>query len=303
MTEKPLVSIVIVNYKVKDLLNACLKSVYQFTSIDTEIWVVDNDSGDGTGEMLEKEFPDVHFIGNNFNAGFPAANNQALKQCNGDYILLLNPDTEFISDCIPELIAFSKTKNDTCIVAPQLLNSDRTVQFSIQPFISIWEIFFEIFYLHNILKGMKSYHRKEIVQPIRIDAASGAALFFHRSVMENIGMLDEDLFWTEDMEFCYRASKNGIERYYLPSVRIFHHIGQSGKKNQQVMISNQLLSKIRYFYKIKGRFAGGMVALLRCIQVVTRIILLYPLSLIKPELRERADGYLFTLKRMQRGDY
>src|SRR5689334_18592442 len=111
-----MVSIVIVNYKVKDLLHACLKSVYRFSSVTTEVWVIDNDSKDGTGEMLAREFPEVKFIGNNFNAGFPAANNQALKQCTGEYILLLNPDTELIHDAIPELVSFSKTKNNNCII-------------------------------------------------------------------------------------------------------------------------------------------------------------------------------------------
>jgi len=303
MTERPQVSIVIVNYKVKDLLFHCLKSVYRFTSIDTETWVVDNDSRDGTEEMLKMEFPKVHFIGNNFNAGFPGANNQALKQCSGEYIFLLNPDTEFVHDCIPGLVAFSKTKNDNCILAPRLLNTDGSIQFSIQPFISFWEIFFEVFYLHNYLKRIKSYYREEIQQPIRIEAASGAALFFHRTVMDRIGMLDEDLFWTEDMEFCYRASKKNIDRYYLPGVKIMHHIGQSGKKNQAVMISNQLLSKIRYFYKTRGRFAGSMVAVLRFIQVITRIIVLYPLSVLMPQLRQRAQGYMFTLKRLVKGDF
>jgi len=298
-----MVSIVIVNYKVKDLLHACLKSIYKFTEVETEVWVVDNNSNDGTGEMLKNEFPKVHYIGNDFNAGFPGANNQALKQCSGNYLFLLNPDTEFISDCIPELVEFSKSKNDNCIIAPQLLNSDGSIQFSIQPFISFWEIFFEVFYLHNILKRMKSYHREEIKHPIRIEAVSGAAVFFHRSVMEKIGMLDEELFWTEDMEFCYRASKNGIDRYYLPAVRIIHHVGQSGRKNQKVMISNQILSKIRYFYKTKGWLAGSLVAILRFIQIVTRILILFPLSVLIPKLRERAYGYLFTLKRLVSSDY
>src|ERR1041385_5891754 len=109
MTKQSLVSIVIVNYKVKDLLSVCLRSLYRFTTDQTEIYVVDNNSDDGTGEMLKVDFPQVHFIGNNFNAGFPAANNQALKQCSGEYIFLLNPDTEFIEDSIASMIAFSKT--------------------------------------------------------------------------------------------------------------------------------------------------------------------------------------------------
>jgi GT2 family glycosyltransferase len=303
MTFNAPVSIIIVNYKVKDLLFLCLKSIYSFSSVETEIWVVDNNSGDGTAEMLKTDFPSVNFIGNNFNAGFPAANNQALKRCSGQYIFLLNPDTEFLSDCIPELIRFSKSRHDNCILAPQLLNTDGTVQFSIQPFISFGEILLEVFYLHNFLQRSKSYLRKNIQHPLQIDAASGAALFFHRSVMEKIGMLDEELFWTEDMEYCYRASKHQIERYYLPGVKITHHIGQSGKKNPGVMISNQLLTKIRYFYKTKGAFAGGMVAFMRFIQVIIRILILYPLSVVKPALRQRADGYVYTLKRLIKGDF
>jgi len=277
--------------------------LYRFTTNKTEIYVVDNNSDDGTGEMLKVDFPQVHFIGNKFNAGFPAANNQALSQCSGEYIFLLNPDTEFIEDSISSMIPFSKSKNDNCIIAPQLLNADMTVQFSIQPFITFREIFLEVFYLHHLHKNVTSYYRNDLQNPLPIDAASGAALFFHRSVMEKIGMLDEDLFWTEDMEFCFRAAKKHIDRFYLPGVKIIHHIGQSGKKNPRVMISSQVLSKIRYFYKTRGKFIGGMVATLRLIHVLTRIMALYPLSIIKPGLKPKADAYVYTLKRLFAGDY
>lgn len=297
------VSVVIVSYNVIELLRKCLLSLVEFSECELDTWVVDNNSSDGSLEMVKENFPMVHVIENKYNAGFPAANNQALAKCTGDYIFLINPDAELLSDSISDFIKFSKTKHDSCIIAPQLLNTDRSMQFSIMRFIHVWEIVLEVFYLHHLLKKAKSYYKKLGMQPMKVEAVSGAAIFFHRGVMNKIGMLDEELFWTEDMEYCYRAYRNGIDRYYLPEVKIIHHVGQSGKKNLDVMISNQVLSKIRYFYKTHGAISGIIVSSARFIHIITRIVLLYVMSILQFRYSKKAHAYVFTLKRYLAGNF
>lgn len=297
------ISIVIVSYNVKELLAECLDSLARFIpETGREIFVVDNDSKDQTLDMIGKDYPYVKLISNNFNAGFPAANNQALKLCKGDYIFLLNPDAR-LTESIEPLFGFSIAQKDACLVAPRLVYPDGMLQASVQRFITIREVFLEVFYLHHILKKKAGYRLENVTQPFRVEAASGAALFFHKGVMEKIGLLNEKLFWTEDMEYCYRADQHGIPCYYFPDVKVIHHIGSSGAKNPGVMISNQVLSKIRFFLETRGKITGSMVALLRVCHILSRIVLLYPLSLFSVKAGIKARAYFFTLQRFLKSDY
>ena len=128
--EKTKVSIVIVNYNVKDLILKCLHSIIKFSSNlnELEIIVVDNNSSDDSVSVIKKTFPEVFVIENNINVGFPVANNQAFKIAKGEFIFMLNPDTEFLDDAIPQLSAFLEENPTTALVAPKLLNTDRSLQ-------------------------------------------------------------------------------------------------------------------------------------------------------------------------------
>jgi hypothetical protein len=296
-------SIVIVSYNVKDLLAECLESIFIEEGIPMEVFVVDNNSTDGSCEMVKTKFPAVKLIANNYNAGFPTANNQAIKIATGENIFLLNPDTVLAKSTLSQFRKLFLQHPEIEIAAPRLLNTDGSVQFSIQRFISLKELFLELFFLHNKLKKKESYFNQPITDNIAVEAASGAALFIRKSVFDEIGLLDEKLFWTEDMEFCYRALKNGIATWYIPNIKFVHHIGQSGKKNLKVMISKQVLTKVRYFQKTQGLFGFLSSWVIRLLHILTRIVLFTGLSPFGRQYREKLKAYLFTFMQLIKNDY
>lgn len=296
-------SIIIVNYNVKELLQDCIRSIYEFPVDNMEIIVVDNNSTDGSVEELVAHFPTIKLIKNTSNTGFPVANNQAIQIAKGRYVFLLNPDTVLIDDVLQKLISYMDSHSDVMLLGPKLLNTDGSIQFSIQPFINITEIIAETFYLHLPLKWAKSYHRKAIKTPIDVEALSGAAILVRAEVFKKIGMLDEELFWTEDMEFCFRAYKNSMRVVYNPEFKLIHHGSSSGKKNLNVMISNQVLSKVRYFKKNHSILEFYLAWLFRFIHILSRICILSILAIIMPKMRLKVRAYFYTLQRFLKGDY
>ncbi|MBK7855231.1 MAG: glycosyltransferase family 2 protein [Bacteroidetes bacterium] len=299
----PKLSIIIVSYNVGDLLRACLLSIYNDSLKDIEVIVVDNNSTDGSVSMINENFKDVVVIKNKHNAGFPAANNQAIAIAKAQNIFLLNPDTVILDDALLKIYELLFSSKELKIIAPCLLNTDGSLQFSIQRFITVSEIWLEVFFLHNHYKRIHSYFNSAIASPVKVEAASGAALAFKRDVINKMGLLNEKMFWTEDMEFCYRASKNKIETWYYPDIKITHHIGESGKKNLSVMISNQVLTKINFFKENHSVISFYLVWTARLIHILSRLILTGVLQLFMPPLKIKFGAYLFTLKRFVRNDY
>jgi len=146
----PDLSIVIVNWNVRDLLRRCLHSILADShTCPLEIIVVDNGSSDGSVEMVQAEFPDIHLIANAENRGFPAANNQGLAVAQGRYALLLNPDTEVVGDALATLVAFADAHPDVGMVGPQLLYPDGSIQSSRRRFPTLATGFFESTWLEK----------------------------------------------------------------------------------------------------------------------------------------------------------
>jgi N-acetylglucosaminyl-diphospho-decaprenol L-rhamnosyltransferase len=305
LKEKVDISIIIVNYNVCQLLQKCIQSIVvsNNNNLKIEIIVIDNNSADASVETISKQFPEVVMISNNYNAGFPGANNQGLVIAKGEYIFFLNPDTELRNNSLQKLFNFIKSSDKLCLVAPKLLNTDLSLQKSIQPFISVGEIIAETFFLHALVKRKRGYFENFKNETVKVDALSGAAILMKKKVVDTIGMLDEELFWTEDMEFCYRASLHGIERIYFPNAEIIHHVGQSGKKNMNVMLSNQVLTKIRYFKKNHSFASYLTVKIFRLLHIISRIIIFGFLYFFDPINKEKFKAYLFTLNRFIKNDY
>ncbi len=293
------ISIVIVNYNVKELLINSLLSIEKYSKSDNsyEIIVVDNDSKDGSVEIILSQFPKVILIENKYNAGFPKANNQAFEIAKGNYIFMLNPDTEFIDDALGKLFQFMETNQDVSIVGPELLNTDGSHQQSVWRFPTLFNIFCEMHYLRALLK-YKNYNDKNLQKPFIADSLSGAAIFFRKELIPQIGMLDETMFWIEDVEFCYRATQKGLKCIYLSQVKIIHHVGQSAKKNYKISLSNQIFNKIKYFKKHHNPLSHIAVVILSFYHVLFKLItfaLLSPYSVI---YRRKAIAYAYTLPKV-----
>ena len=290
------VSIVIVNYNVKDLILTCIRSLYQFcgNAGDLEIIVIDNQSIDGSCQAIRTEFPGVLLIENSENEGFPKANNQGFSIAKGDYIFMLNPDTEFQENSIEKLRQFLEDNKTVGIVAPGLLNTDGTHQSSVWRYPSLFSIFCEFHYLTSLLKR-KNYLDKDFTKQFEAESFSGAAIFFRKSILDEIGNLDETMFWIEDVEFCYRAVQNGIKCVYFPETKIIHHIGQSAKKNYTISISNQVFNKIKFFNKHHSNFSAKLVILLSFLHVVQKSIVFGILSPFNVVYKRKASAYRYTL--------
>ncbi len=293
------ISIVIINYNVKDLVIQAIKSIYSFTpsSISIEVIVIDNQSSDGSQAAIAENFPQVILVKNKTNDGFPAANNQGFRIAKGDYIFMLNPDTELIEDSLSALLHFIKEHKQYVLIAPKLLNSDRSHQLSTWRFPTLMSLTGELFSL-PFLTQAKNYKNQNFEIPFEADSYSGAALFFHRSLLDTIGMLDETMFWIEDIDFCYRIEKAGLKKSFVPSTSIVHHSGQSAKKNYKISISNQVYNKIKFFSKHYSRTKTITVKVLSAIYCVKRFTVFSLLSPFNRIYFLKAQAYAYTLKRV-----
>lgn len=254
----PDLSVIIVNWNVRDLLRRCLHSILaNVPGGQLEIIVVDNGSTDGSVEMVRTEFPMVRLIANPDNRGFPAANNQGLEVARGRYVLLLNPDTEVVGDALATMAAFADAHPDVGIVGPQLLNPDGSVQSSRRRFPTLLTALFESTWLQPYAPRRLLEHYYVLDRPDDevqdVDWVTGAALMARREAAEQVGPLDEGFFmYSEELDWCRRFREAGWRVVYLPTARIVHHVGKS---SEQVLPARHIhfqTSKVRYFRKYYG---------------------------------------------------
>lgn len=251
------ISIIIVNWKVRPLLEKCLKSILVDTAdFATEIFVVDNDSRDGTPEMIMAEFPQVTMIALPYNRGFAKANNLALKQASGKYIFLLNPDTEVQLGFFKTIIQYFETHPQIGMLGPRILNSDFSLQASVRRFPTLFSQIIILLKLRNFKFG-KLLLAKHLAADFDYNKEQeapqlmGAAIAMTRVAFEKLGYFDEKFFiWFEEVDYCKRAHKAGIQLRYLPTASILHHSGASFKKHK--ILRKQLFfnaSLLYYFWK------------------------------------------------------
>lgn len=291
------ISIVIVNYNVKDMLLRCLNSIYSKynNSLLIETIVIDNDSKDGSVEAVINNFPQVIVIENKFNAGFSAANNQGMRIAKGKYVFLLNPDTEIIDDALNKLITYLENSSTCAIIGPQLLNTDSTIQISTWKNHSPLSFILETLFL-NKLFNLLDFPLEKLKTTFESETLSGAALFFRKDLINKIGMLDPNLFWMEDIDFCIRSKQYG-SIIYFHEAQVFHHSGQSQKKNYNVAIANQLLSKLKY-YKKHSFFINVWITDIFCfVFIITRWCIFTILSPFKEIYKLKRNAYSYTLHR------
>lgn len=232
-------SIVIVNYNVKYFLEQCLHSVEKaMTSIDAEVFVVDNNSVDGSNEMVKSKFPWVKLLANNENVGFSRANNQAIKIATGDYVLLLNPDTVVEHDTLSQCVSFMDNHSDAGGLGIKMVDGKGKFLPESKRGLPTPEVaFYKIFGLSKVFPKSKlfgkyhlSYLDNDKVHEVEI--LSGAFMMLRKKTLDKIGLLDETFFmYGEDIDLSYRILKAGYKNYYLPEARIIHYKGESTKKS------------------------------------------------------------------------
>lgn len=292
----PKLSIIIINWNTKELLKNCLKSACENThGIDYEIFVVDNASSDGSAEMVEKEFPQVKLIKNKENVGFAKANNQAIQKSNGNYILLLNPDTIVLPGALAQMVEFMNENSRVGALGPKLLNSDESLQPSCRSFPSLSTALFEETLLNRVFpknriigKYKMGYWEHNDIR--EVDQPMGSALMVRREVIDQVGLLDEQFYmYYEEVDWCYRIKKQGWKIYFLPQAQIIHHGGASSGKVGSKSLIETYRSMYRFFKKHRGAFSVVLLKIIVEIGFIMKIAVLSLLYLInKPRRKESA---------------
>lgn len=247
-------SIIIVSYNVKDLLEKCLASVSRATeTIDSEVFIVDNASTDGSAELLPALFPGFHFISNTTNTGFAKANNQALALCTGEFVLFLNPDTLVPADCFQLCIAFMHEHPEAGALGVKMLNGDN--QFLKEsrrgipgPMTSFWKLsgVIKLFPRSKVFAKYYMGHLDEN-KTSEVEVLSGAFMFVRKKVLDITGGFDERFFmYAEDIDLSWRILKAGYKNYYFPETAIIHYKGASTKKDFRY---------VKQFYLAMSQFA------------------------------------------------
>jgi GT2 family glycosyltransferase len=233
------ISIIIVNYNVEFFLEQCLNSVRKgLEHVNGEVFVVDNNSIDGSVEMVQRKFPEVHLIANKDNRGFSKANNQATLLSQGEYILLLNPDTVVEEDTFSKVIEFMDQHPDAGGLGVRMLDGKgKFLPESKRGLPTPAVAFYKIFGLSRIFPQSKrfgKYHLGYLSEFAihEIDILSGAFMLMRKEALDKVGLLDEAFFmYGEDIDLSYRIQKGGYKNYYFPETRIIHYKGESTKKS------------------------------------------------------------------------
>lgn len=268
---KKKVAVIILNYKVKDELLKCLKSVQDSSFKDIEILVVDNNSGDGLVLELEK-FKDIRFIQNKGNLGYTGGNNigiQVALELGVDYILVLNPDTIIDKNCIKNLVKGIETSG-AGVVGPKIYFAGSK---------RIWHAGGVIDML-NVIGGHRGVDQEDEGQfdeRKEVDFISGAAFFAKRKVFEKIGLFDNRYFlYYEDADFCYRSKMAGFKVFYIPDAIIFHENASSTGLGSPLQDYYQTRNRMLFaskFLPLRTRFALFREALRNLRNPVRRLAL------------------------------
>lgn len=273
------VSFIIVNWNTKKLLEQAIASIYKYaTGITFEIIVVDNNSEDGSPQMVVKKFPRVKLIKNKENLGFAKANNQGIKIAKGEFIFLFNSDAYLIDGSIINLVNRARQIPDLGAIAPQILNEDRSIQQSVgyKPDlfrIVLWMSFIDDLPLGDYLKPYHVDHDHFYKKEHAVDWLTGAALMVPKKVIEKVGVLDGNIFmYGEDVDWCIRIQKAGFGIYYSPVAKLVHIGRGSAGKISKNAILGEYKGLIYVYTKHKDKLSLQILRLLLKIGALARII-------------------------------
>lgn len=269
MTGKVQLSIIIVNYNVKYFLEQCLYSVRAAVEgLVTEIFVVDNHSGDGSIEYLRPKFPEIIFIENTDNPGFSKANNQAIRQSKGEHVLLLNPDTVVGEYILHHLYAFMNEHPEAGGVGVKMLDGHgRFLAESKRSYPSPWVSFCKLFGLSKLFPRSKRFSAYSLLylnenEQHQVDVLSGAFMLLRREALDKVGLLDETFFmYGEDIDLSYRIVLGGYKNYYVPE-RVLHYKGESTKRGDKKFLKafyGAMLIFYQKYYPQSGWLMSGLI--------------------------------------------
>ncbi len=248
------ISIIIVNWNTRDLLQNCLESIFKtICDISYEIIVVDNASRDGSAAMLKEKYPQARLIENKENRGFGTANNQGMRIMTGRYALLLNTDTALTENAVCELYIFMENHPEVAMACGQLLNADGSKQNSVASFPNLLTLLTNTSLLEYLFPKSYPSKRYSYDRPIEVDSCIGACLLVRREAIEDVGMFDERyFFFFEETDWAYQMRNAGWKIFHVPTALIYHLQGQSIGSDVQSRIAFYR-SRYHFFSKWKSR--------------------------------------------------
>ncbi|MCC6182773.1 MAG: glycosyltransferase [Bacteroidia bacterium] len=248
-------SVIIVNYNVKHFIEQCLFSVFKASEqITCEVFVVDNNSVDGSVTLIKERFPKVKLIENKINTGFSVANNQAIRVAQGEYILLLNPDTVVQEDTFTKVLDFMDANPKAGGLGVKMLDGQGNFAPESKRGLPTPKVaFYKMFGFAKLFPKSKRFGKYHLTylpenEVSEIEVLSGAFMLMRKSVLDKIGLLDETFFmYGEDIDLSYRITLAGYKNYYFPETQIIHYKGESTKRNS--------LNYVLIFYKAMAIFS------------------------------------------------
>jgi len=292
MNSHPKISVIIVNYNVKEYLEQALLSIKKaLVGISYEIFVVDNASVDGSVPYIRKKFPDIQIIENKENLGFGRANNLALKEAKGEYVVLINPDTVVQENTFVELLRFFESHPDASAATCKIINPDGSFSVDCRhniptPMVAFWKVTG----LSRLFPKSKVFGRYNLTyldpdQIYPVPAISGSFMMIRKNVLDEIGYFDEQFFmYCEDIDLCYRIHKADHKIYYVPTTQIIHYKGESTKKDRLDYVITFNKALYQFF---KKHYAQSYIFFIRWI-IVLGIVLRGIFVFIRNFLRNHA---------------
>lgn len=257
------VSVVIISWKAKQFLSSLLKSIYGHTkNVTFEVILVDNDSRDGTCDMVQEEYPQVKLISNQTNLGVAPARNRGIDAATGKYLFVIDVDTELFENSIEKLFAFMETHPQCGIVGSQLVDADGRLQYTSRRFPGLLVMIFRRLDFLSSVRNSKALRQHIMAEwdhgSIReVDYVIGACQFIRHDVLKKIGSYDGRIFYgPEDLDMCLRVWKSSYTVVYYPHTKIYHYEQRITKRRVLSLITFKHLLGILYlFWKYRGRIS------------------------------------------------
>ena len=293
------VSIIIVNWNIRDILRDCLRSVYEQTKVIAfEVIVIDNSSSDDSVAMVREEFPQVILIENLENRGFAAANNQGIRIAQGRYVLLLNPDTIVLDKAIEKTMAFADSHPDVGVVGCQVLENDTKIQRTCFAFPSMGNLILQKTGLRRLFPRSRLFGRVDMGWWNRdtqrdVDVISGMFMLVRHEAIEQVGLMDEDYFvYAEETDWCFRFRRAGWRCVFTPVGKIIHLDGGNKSADQAgVKMYVQYQKSILIFYRKNRGFVAWMMAkIIYCGDMLIRVLIWKTVTLFQRDDKTLLKG-------------
>ena len=292
-------SVIIVNHNTRELLAACLASVYASAGgANAEVIVVDNASSDGSADAVRARFPQAQVLAQSENEGFARGTNRGITASRGRLVVLLNSDTLILGDALGMLAQFMDSHPEHAVAGPCLLNRDGSVQTSGYLFTTVLDVLWETLMLTKAFPGSAIFNRRglggqELRSAQDVDWVSGACLVGRRSAFERVGLLDEGFFFYDvEVDWCQRVKRAGLRVALVPQAQVVHYIGATYALMRGDIAGPLLSSRLLYFSKYSGPAGVLAVRMIFAVGMLGRLLLM-PVHWLRRRPNARSDAHYY----------